>query len=43
MSKRYEMVKLFYLKGQWTETMVRNAVNCGWITEEECEEILNAG
>ena len=42
MSKRYEMVKLFYLKEQWTETMVRNAVKSGWITEEECEEILNA-
>ena len=36
------MIKLFYIRGQWTETMVRNAVIKGWITQKESEEILNA-
>ena len=36
------MIKLFYIRGQWTENMVRNAVVKGYITEEECEEILSS-
>ena len=36
------MIKLFYIRGQWTEAMVRNAVVKGYITEEECEEILSS-
>ena len=36
------MIKLFYLRGQWTENMVRNAVVKGYIIEEECEEILSS-
>ena len=39
---KYEMIKLFYIRGQWTENMVRNAVVKGYITEEECEEILSS-
>ena len=39
---KYEMIKLFYIRGQWTETMVRNAVIKGWITQKESEDILNA-
>ena len=42
MSKKYEMIKLFYIREQWTESMVRNAVVKGYITEEECEEILSS-
>ena len=36
------MIKLFYIREQWTENMVRNAVVKGYITEEECEEILSS-
>ena len=36
------MIKLFYIRRQWTENMVRNAVVKGYITEEECEEILSS-
>ena len=39
---KYEMIKLFYLREQWTENMVRNAVVKGYITEEEYEEILSS-
>lgn len=39
---KYEMIKLFYIRGQWTETMVRNVVIKGWISEKECEDILSS-
>ena len=39
---KYEMIKLFYIREQWTEAMVRNAVIKGWITQKESEDILNA-
>ena len=42
MSEKYEMIKLFYIRGQWSEKMVKNAVIKGWITQEESEEILSA-
>ena len=42
MSEKYEMVKLFYIKGQWSEKMVKNAVIKGWISEKECEGILSS-
>ena len=35
------MIKLFCLREQWTEAMVRNAVIKGWITDKECEDILS--
>ena len=35
-----EKIKKFYDLGLWTEEMVRNAVNKGVITKEECNEIL---
>lgn len=41
-SDKFEIVKEYYLKGLWSETRVRNAVEKGWITQEECDEILYA-
>lgn len=41
MSKKYSIVKDYYDRKLWSETRVRNAVKKGWITEEECEKILN--
>ncbi len=41
MSKKYSIVKDYYDRKLWNETRVRNAVKKGWITEEECEMILN--
>ena len=41
MSKRFEMVKRYYEKRLWDADRVRMAVKCGWITEQECEEILS--
>lgn len=39
-STKYELVRNYYLKGLWSEERVRLAVTKGWITAEECEEIL---
>jgi hypothetical protein len=45
-SKKYATVKKYYntLKADgtrmWNKSMVENAVVKGWITEEECDEIL---
>ena len=41
MSKKYSTVKDYYDRKLWNETRVHNAVKKGWITEEECEMILN--
>ena len=38
-SDNFEKVKRFYTLTVWNETRVRNAVNMGWITEEEFSEI----
>lgn len=35
MSKYFNLVKHNYDKGLWSEARVRNAVEKGWITEEE--------
>ena len=39
-SPNYERVKKWYDLGKWSETIVRKAVEKGWITQEECNEIL---
>lgn len=39
-SPKFEKVKKYYDEGFWNEARVRNAVTKGWITEQECEEIL---
>lgn len=36
---KFEKVKMYYDKGFWTESMVRNAVVKGWITAAEYLEI----
>ena len=41
MSKNYNKVKSYWDRKLWDETRVRNAVEKGWITEEEFEEITN--
>ena len=39
MSPKFNRVKTYYDTGRWNDTMVRNAVVKGWITEEEYTEI----
>jgi len=39
-SPKYDKVKEYYDKGLWTKSMVRNAVEKGWITAEEYELIV---
>lgn len=39
-SPRYATVKKWYDLGKWPESVVRTAVEKGWITQEECDEIL---
>jgi len=39
MSKKYQKVKHYYDKGLWGIGKVRDAVEKGWITEEEFKEI----
>lgn len=36
----FEKIKRFYDLGLWTEEMVKNAVDKGVITEEQCNEIV---
>lgn len=38
-SKRFTMVKHYYVIGAWDETRVHNAVVKGWITADEYKEI----
>lgn len=38
-SPKFELVKNYYDSGFWKKKAVRNAVNKGWITAEEYEEI----
>lgn len=40
MSKYFTIVKSNYNKGLWSEARVRNAVEKGWITEDEFELIV---
>lgn len=42
MSARYELVKKYYDRGLWSAERVQKAVDKGWITQEECDEILGA-
>ena len=37
---KFEKVKLYYEKGLWDKSRVRNAVVKGWITAEEYENII---
>lgn len=39
MSKKFKTVKNFYDRGLWSIARVRNAVEKGWITAEEFNEI----
>lgn len=39
-SDKYDIVKSYYDKGLWSEQRIKLAVEKGWITEEECNEIL---
>lgn len=41
-SKKYAAVKKYYDKGLWKIGAVRSAVEKGWITEAEFEEIVGA-
>lgn len=41
MSKKFNVVKTYYDKGFWNAEMVKLAVEKGWITQEECDEILS--
>ena len=40
MSDKFELVRSFYDRGLWSEVRVHNAVEKGWITEEEEKIIL---
>lgn len=40
MSKKFNIVKNAYDRGNWTKNMVANAVIKGWITAEEYEIIV---
>ena len=39
-SKYFDRVKKWYENDEWKEKHVRKAVERGWITQEECDEIL---
>ena len=39
-SEKFDLVKGYYESGLWKKKAVRNAVTRGWITAEECAEIL---
>lgn len=38
---KYEKVKRYYDSGLWSAKRVRDAVDKGWITAEEADEILH--
>lgn len=40
-SPKFELVRKYYREGLWSERRVRLAVEYGWITQEECDEILS--
>lgn len=39
-SEKYEKVKFYYDIGKWSVKKVHDAVDKGWITEEEFYEII---
>lgn len=42
-SARYRTVREHYLDGWWSKARVLKAVECGWITQREAEDILEEG
>lgn len=38
---RFKMIKEYYKRGLWSKRRVLDAVKKGWITQEECDEILS--
>lgn len=42
-SARYETVRKWHLAGLWSRARVEKAVECGWITQREAEDILKEG
>jgi hypothetical protein len=38
--EKFNKVKRYYEQGLWSFERVKNAVNKGWITKAQCEEIL---
>lgn len=40
-SRRYSTVRKWYELGLWPESAVCKAVESGWITQAECDEILD--
>ena len=41
MSPKFAKVKSYYDMGIWSANTVRLAVTKGWVTQEECDLILN--
>lgn len=39
-SPKFKDLKYYYEHKLWTEGMIRNAVDKGWITSDEADEIL---
>lgn len=39
-NKKFEKIKRYYDLGKWTKSMVQDAVDKGWITEDEYYEIV---
>lgn len=39
-SPRFELVKRYHERGLWSDARVCKAVECGWITAAEKDEIL---
>ena len=39
-SPKFDLVKSYYDRHLWTADQVRKAVDKGWITQAECDEIL---
>lgn len=39
-SKKYTICKKYYLSGLWNEDQLNTAVDKGWITKDEKDEIL---
>ena len=42
-SARFETVAKWHAAGLWSRLRVERAVECGWITESEKDEILEEG
>lgn len=41
MSKAFDQIKDWYVRGFWSEKRVRDAVKMGKITQEECDMIIS--